>query len=64
MLNGYFAAVNVLPVVAIIIGVRRYRPARFKAWYLFAGALTMWVLGEVAWAVYNIIFEIEAPFPQ
>ncbi len=64
VLNGYFAAVNVLPVVAIIIGVRRYRPAKFKAWFLFAGALTMWVLGEVAWAVYNFILDIEAPFPS
>ena len=41
-------------VLAIVVGVRRYRPSAPNAWLLIAGGLFMAWIGDSIWAVYEI----------
>jgi signal transduction histidine kinase len=41
-------------IVAIVVGIRRYRPSRPLAWLLVAGGLALFWIGDVFWAVYEI----------
>jgi signal transduction histidine kinase len=51
-------------LVAIVVGIRRYRPARSHHWWLFAAGLTMWCLGDAYWDCYSWILKTEAPYPS
>src|ERR1700759_4011982 len=41
-------------IVAIVLGVRRYRPRAPHAWLLIAGGIPMLFVGDTIWAVYEI----------
>jgi signal transduction histidine kinase len=41
-------------IVAILVGVRRYRPTAPHAWLLLAGGLFSFWIGDTLWAVYEI----------
>lgn len=59
--SGHVVARNVLynaaelgAIVAIVLGVRRYRPRAPHAWLLIAGGIVMLFVGDTIWAVYEI----------
>lgn len=39
--------------VAILYGIRRYRPGRPAPWYLFAAGLAFYAFGDVLWNVFD-----------
>ena len=43
---------GVAAVAAILVGIRRYRPERRAAWWLFAAGVAAWVAGDV---IYDLI---------
>jgi signal transduction histidine kinase len=49
-------------ILAIVAGVRRYRPAAPLAWLLIAGGLALWTVGDLLWSVYEIAGR--DPFPS
>jgi signal transduction histidine kinase len=49
-------------IVAIVVGVRRYRPAAPQAWLLIAGGLLAYMAGDTLWAVYELTGR--DPFPS
>jgi signal transduction histidine kinase len=51
-------------LVAIVVGIRRYRPAPAHHWWLFAAGLAMWCVGDVYWDCYRWILTAEAPYPS
>jgi signal transduction histidine kinase len=55
---------SVSALVAIVVGIRRYRPARSHHWWLFAAALTMWCVGDAYWDCYRWILKTQAPYPS
>jgi signal transduction histidine kinase len=59
--SGHVVARNILynaaelgAIVAIVVGVRRYRPRAPYAWLLVAGGMLMLFVGDTLWAVYEI----------
>jgi signal transduction histidine kinase len=59
--SGHVVARNVLynaaelgAIVAVVVGVRRYRPRAPYAWLLVAGGIVMLFVGDTIWAVYEI----------
>ncbi|GIF89234.1 hypothetical protein Cch02nite_26780 [Catellatospora chokoriensis] len=50
---GLWAALGLSGAAAIVYGVRRNRPRRPRPWYLLAGALLLFVLGDLCSAVLN-----------
>jgi signal transduction histidine kinase len=55
---------SVAALVAIVVGIRRYRPARSHHWWLFAAGLAMWCLGDAYWDCYRWILKAQAPYPS
>jgi signal transduction histidine kinase len=49
-------------IVAILVGVRRYRPAAAAAWLLIAVGLSFWTVGDTLWGVYTVLDR--DPFPS
>jgi signal transduction histidine kinase len=49
-------------ILAVVIGVLRYRPSVAVAWILAAGGLTLWMVGDVVWAAYRLADR--DPFPS
>jgi signal transduction histidine kinase len=49
-------------ILAIIVGVRRYRPMAPLAWLLIAGGIALWTVGDVLWSVYEVAGR--DPFPS
>ena len=49
-------------VVAIVVGVRRYRPTHPLAWYLIAAGTTTWLLGDALDRLYEDVALIEPSF--
>ena len=52
------------PVVAIVVGLRRYRPASPAPWWCFAVGLFLFWLGDVYTYSYELLLESEVPFPS
>jgi signal transduction histidine kinase len=50
--------------IAILVGVRRYRPALYHHWLLFAGGLTFWIVGDGYWDAYSWFLGRQAPYPS
>ncbi len=50
--------------IAILVGVRRYRPDPRRQWLLFAGGLALWGIGDTYWDSYLWILGKEAPYPS
>jgi signal transduction histidine kinase len=52
--NVLYNAAELGAIVAILIGVRRYRPSGPLAWLLVVGGLVSFWIGDLLWAVYEI----------
>ena len=50
--------------IAIVVGVRRYRPALYHHWLLLAGGLVLWGVGDGYWDAYRWILGRQAPYPS
>ena len=51
-------------MIAILVGVRRYRPDRYLHWLLFAGGLALWGAGDAYWQIYPMLVGKQAPYPS
>jgi len=51
-------------VIAIVVGVRRHRPASPRPWWWFAGGLTLFWLGDLYTYSYPRLFGADVPFPS
>jgi diguanylate cyclase (GGDEF)-like protein/PAS domain S-box-containing protein len=49
-----YELIGLSTVVAILVGIRRFRPARPTAWRLLAGGSALFVSGDVAWTIYEL----------
>src|SRR5215207_8619032 len=50
-------------VVAILAGVRRYRPPHPLPWLLIAAGLLLMVAGDGMWTTYDYLASGDPPFP-
>ena len=50
--------------IAIVVGLRRYRPARYQHWLLFAAGLVLWVVGDAYMDSYLWFLGRQAPYPS
>lgn len=50
--------------VAIVVGLRRYRPEARRHWLLFAGGLLLWGVGDLYWYSSVWILGKQAPYPS
>jgi signal transduction histidine kinase len=55
---------SVSALVAIVVGIRRYRPARQRPWWLFGAGLALWCAGDAYWDCYRWILQAQAPYPS
>ncbi|WP_432831309.1 putative bifunctional diguanylate cyclase/phosphodiesterase [Dactylosporangium sp. CA-092794] len=51
--NAGYEAIGLGSLAVVLLGVRRNRPERRALWYWFAAGLGVWVLGDVAHAMYS-----------
>jgi signal transduction histidine kinase len=58
-----YNVVSVGSWVAVLVGVRRYRPRAPTAWTLIALALLAWSIGDIVWSAYDIA-NAEVPYPS
>ena len=42
-------------IIAILVGIRRYRPDAPQAWLLIAAGLFAYLVGDVIWGVYEVV---------
>ncbi|MEN3281934.1 MAG: diguanylate cyclase, partial [Solirubrobacteraceae bacterium] len=59
-----FNLLGLSPVVAIIVGVRRHKPASRGPWRWFAVGMTLFWLGDLYTYSYPRIFGADVPFPS
>jgi signal transduction histidine kinase len=59
-----YTALGLGAVVALIVGVRRYRPKQPLAWYLLAGGQLLFTTGDTINSAYEWVVQAEAPFPS
>jgi diguanylate cyclase (GGDEF)-like protein/PAS domain S-box-containing protein len=59
-----FGLLGVAPVVAVVAGVRRYRPGCPTAWYLFAAGQLAFTVGDMIFYVHEYLLRQEPPFPS
>jgi signal transduction histidine kinase len=57
-----YPSVEALAVGCILLGVRRFRPARPQAWLAIAAGVFVWFLGDLIWGIYEWIGN--DPFPS
>jgi signal transduction histidine kinase len=59
--NGWFhdtalyASIEVGAVCAVVVGVRRYRPAAPHAWLLIAAGIFAFTIGDLIWGLYEAV---------
>lgn len=58
-----YNAIAASSVVAVLVGVRRYAPARKLPWYLFAAGSLSFAVGEVLFWIYEDVLG-RVPFPS
>src|SRR4029453_9597194 len=61
--NVLYNAADLGAIVAIVVGVRRYRPSAPHAWLLVAGGIFMFWIGDSLWAVYEVADRNPHPSP-
>ncbi|MBI4941797.1 MAG: EAL domain-containing protein [Actinobacteria bacterium] len=61
--DAVYLVVGLTCVVAILVGVRRHRPATPWAWWLMAAGMALWVAGDAVYSWYEDIARV-APFPS
>jgi diguanylate cyclase (GGDEF)-like protein/PAS domain S-box-containing protein len=59
-----FNLLGLSPVVAIVVGIRRYRPASAGPWVWFAVGMTLFWLGDLYTYSYPRLFGADVPFPS
>ena len=59
-----FNLLGLSPVVAIIVGVRRYKPASRGPWRWFAIGMLLFWLGDLYTYSYPRLFGADVPFPS
>ena len=59
-----FNLLGLSPVVAIIVGVRRYKPASRGPWRWFAVGMLLFWLGDLYTYSYPRLFGADVPFPS
>ena len=59
-----FTAVSLGMVVAVVVGVRRWRPAQPMAWYLIAGGQLLFSVGDAINFYREWVAGTEIPFPS
>jgi diguanylate cyclase (GGDEF)-like protein/PAS domain S-box-containing protein len=52
------------PVIAIVIGIRRFKPALPGAWWCFAAGFALFWLGDLYTYSYPRVFGADVPFPS
>jgi signal transduction histidine kinase len=57
-----YSLVEAGAVAAVVVGVRRYRPAAPSAWLLIAAGVSAFLVGDVIWSVYEVLER--DPFPS
>jgi signal transduction histidine kinase len=58
-----YNVVSVGSWIAVLVGVRRYRPRAPTAWTLIALALLAWSIGDIVWSAYDVA-NAEVPYPS
>ena len=59
-----YSALGLGVVVAIVVGVRTYRPRQSQAWYLLAAGQLLFTSGDTINSAYEWVLQSEAPFPS
>jgi diguanylate cyclase (GGDEF)-like protein len=59
-----WTVIGVGGVVAMLVGVRRYRPLLPESWYLLAGAMLTLVSGDTTYNLLTDVFNQVEPFPS
>jgi diguanylate cyclase (GGDEF)-like protein/PAS domain S-box-containing protein len=59
-----FNVLGLSPVVAIVVGIRRYKPASRGPWMWFAIGMTLFWLGDLYTYSYPRLFGADVPFPS
>ncbi len=60
----FYILVGLSAVAAILVGARRQPAGRRLPFYLFAGGLLIYVVGDVIYTVYEDALLVEDPFPS
>jgi signal transduction histidine kinase len=50
--------------VAVVVGTRRHRPSLAVAWYLFAGGLMAFAVGDILFNLYAWVWHRDPPIPS
>ena len=61
--DALYSLISISAVVAILVGVRHYRPARSTAWRLTAAGIALWAIGDGFWSWYTHVAFVD-PFPS
>ena len=59
-----YQATGIVSVVAVLVGVRRNRPASTRPWILLALGIAAWVIGDGIWNSYELVLHRVAPWPS
>jgi diguanylate cyclase (GGDEF)-like protein len=59
-----YQATGIVSVGAMLVGVRRNRPASMRPWILLALGILMWVIGDAIWNGYELVLHRVAPWPS
>ena len=59
-----YQATGIVSVVAMLVGVRRNRPASKRPWILLALGISAWVIGDAIWNSYELVLHRVAPWPS
>ena len=55
---------GIVSVAAVLVGVRRNRPASARPWILLALGISTWVIGDAIWNGYELVLHRVAPWPS
>jgi signal transduction histidine kinase len=62
--SALYDLVGISSAVAILVGTRRHRPAFVVPWYLFAGGLLAFAVGDILFTSYARIWHHDPPVPS
>jgi diguanylate cyclase (GGDEF)-like protein len=58
-----YSGLGISAAVVVVVGVRRHRPARTRAWCTLAAGLGCWAAGDLWWYQDDLIRHVTTPFP-
>jgi diguanylate cyclase len=59
-----YQATGIVSMGAMLVGIRRNRPASTRPWILLALGILMWVIGDAIWNSYELVLHRVAPWPS